>query len=128
MPAANSVAPPACAGRDDDAREAIVEDIGAGEPAAEIGLDIGHALDLLHPVIADPAPGGEAGQPALVVDPAAEHLAGFGERHGIAAIAERPRAFEARRTGADDEHAVLGRFRRNDFGMPVLAPFLADRR
>ena len=41
-------------------------------------------------------------------DAAAELFARFRQMHPVAALAECARAFEARGTGADDEHGIVG--------------------
>src|SRR5262249_55451797 len=113
------------AGGDDGMGKAELADVLRRQAARWIDLDIGHALDLLQAMVADPPPFGEARQAGFTGDAPAPLLARLRQMHAIAALAQRPRPFEAGRPGADDEHGVVRPFAGDDLGMPALAPFLA---
>ena len=68
---------------------------------------------------------GEAREARFLRHPPAQLLACLGQMHAIAALAQRPGAFEARGAGTDDEHRIFRALGRNDLGMPALAPLLA---
>src|SRR5438309_1853650 len=55
-------------------------------------------------------------------------VAGLGEVDEVAALTQRPGAFQPRGAGADHQHRVVAAPGRDDLGMPALAPFLAHRR
>src|SRR5262249_16032592 len=124
----DSIPAPFGACRQHDPRDAVVEDVLGLEPDLAIDLDVRHSLDLLHPMVAHAAPGGEARQPALIINPSAQDAPPVRYRHLISPLAEGPCAFEAGGPGAHDQDGIVGGPRWNELGMPPLAPFLAHGR
>ncbi len=125
VPAADAVGPPACAGRDRDVLEAVAEDLLGRHLALERLLDVREARELSAPVVGDPDPGGEPGQPCLPEDAAAELPRRLGQHDVVPALAEPHRSLESGGAGADDEHPRLGPARAVALRMPPSAPLLA---
>ena len=111
VPAADAVGAPAGAGRDGDVLEVVAEDLVGRDRALERLLDVREPVELRAAVVDDADPGGEARAGAPRGDAASELAGRLGERHVVAALAERHRRLEPRGAGADDEHLRLGSLR-----------------
>ena len=70
LPLGDTVAPPRRAGRDQHMVEAVFQHLRRIEPAVEVDLHGVELRELIGAIVAHPAPGGEAGQPAFPRHPA----------------------------------------------------------
>ncbi len=128
MEAVEPVAPPCGAGCDHNVIGPDREHVVRAELAFAVNLDIGHAFDLLQPVIADTRPLAQARQPRFRGDPAAELAARLGEHDDIAPLSQGARAFQTGGPGPDDQHFRIRALGLDLLGMPAAPPFLVHGR
>ena len=125
---ADSVSAPTRAGCEHHVIEAEFQDVLRCKLAVEVNLDVGHLPNAPDAPVAHTCPGAETRQAALLCHAAAEFGSRLGQGDPITALAQRPRRFEPRRPGTDDEHRVVRALRRDAFRVPAAAPFLAHAR
>ena len=107
---ANTIGTPMRAGRNHHVTKSVFQDILHTKAATEEYVYIGHLLDSPNTPIANSCPGVQAGQAALLCDPATQLSPCLGKRHSVPPLTERPCRLKTRWSSTDYQHCGVRTF------------------